>query len=106
MHKEFPFATLDSLTNVKSAIETIPTTELNPEEALIGKEQKEILYAAIGKLPETQRRALMLQLQGLSMKNIAEGLGTNEETAKNAVFRARRSLEKIFGKLIRRNLYF
>ncbi len=50
----------------------------------------EILYGAIGKLPDTQRDALVLfEVAGLSMAEIAEVQGTNENAVKTRVSRAR-----------------
>lgn len=90
----------------ESLIDTMHHKSLNPEEALTKQQEKEIFYDAIKKLPEMQRRALLLRLEGFRFKKIAEELGTTEETAKNAVFRARRSLEKILGKTIPSGLRF
>jgi RNA polymerase sigma-70 factor (ECF subfamily) len=62
-------------------------------ETLQREESLRNLAKAIALLPEDFKAALMLRIEGeLSFKEIAEVVGTTEETARWRVFRARRIL--------------
>jgi len=80
-----------------SAYEPIPLhikdRSFTPEEALLRKEEHELLEKAIdAKLSPFEKKALHLRLSGLSSAEIAERLGCEKKMADNALFRARRKL--------------
>lgn len=66
--------------------ETIAAPE-RPDEELLG------LVAALERLPERQRRAILLrEWQGLSYREVARELGVTQASVETLIFRARRSL--------------
>jgi RNA polymerase sigma-70 factor (ECF subfamily) len=52
----------------------------SPEELLQARQQKQTLERALKKLPEAQRRCLVLRSQGLKYREIAEVLGLSTST--------------------------
>lgn len=57
-----------------------------------------VVLAAVGRLPERQRAALLLSADGeLSNKGIAEALGTTEKGVESMLVRARRTLRTALG---------
>ncbi|MCX5684973.1 MAG: RNA polymerase sigma factor [Planctomycetota bacterium] len=69
---------------------TAPPAETGPSET---KELGGLLAAAIAQLPETPRLVfLMRSLEELSFRDIAEAIGTTEETARWHMLQARRQL--------------
>jgi RNA polymerase sigma-70 factor (ECF subfamily) len=55
-----------------------------PEQALAGAQAADRLSAALGRLPDEQRQAVLLKLEaGLDLQGIAEATGVNQETAKS-----------------------
>ncbi len=66
-----------------------------PVEKMANSELKAALAAAIGELPETARAVFLLRTQEeMSFKDIAETIGTSEETARWHMMQARRGLMK------------
>jgi RNA polymerase sigma-70 factor (ECF subfamily) len=64
-------------------------------DAAQGGEIRELVAAAIGRLDDTQRAVFLLRTQeDLSFREIAETLGTTEETARWHMMQARRKLMK------------
>lgn len=63
--------------------------ELDPEEAAVGRQDRERLVAAVRALPLVPRQALILSLEGLSHKEIAEVLGLSENNVAVRLHRAR-----------------
>ena len=59
---------------------------------MIDEQQQERLLAAIRMLPEVQRQAVMLKLEGLSQREIAEIQETTETNAGVRLTRARKAL--------------
>jgi RNA polymerase sigma-70 factor (ECF subfamily) len=55
------------------------------------------LFDAIRRLPDTQREAVMLQLEGFSQREIAQLQGTNESNAGVRLTRARKTLRALLG---------
>ncbi len=97
----------------ENPMDTMHHNDLNPEEVLIQKdqeklkaEQKKKLYTAINKLSKMQRTTMILRLKGLEVKEIAKELNMTEATAKNALFRARRELEKLLKRKIPLGFHF
>ena len=62
------------------------------ETRVIDEQQQERLLAAIRMLPEVQRQAVMLKLEGLSKREIAEIQETTETNAGVRLTRARKAL--------------
>jgi RNA polymerase sigma-70 factor (ECF subfamily) len=79
-------------TDLENAAE--PATVVNPESA---DELAEQLMSAIGKLPNDQRDALLLQEQGFSQREIADITRCGEETVKSRLRYARTQLRQQLG---------
>jgi RNA polymerase sigma factor (sigma-70 family) len=68
---------------------------IHPGILLENKEQSEILYKAINKLPEKQKTAFVLrQLEDLSYAEIAEVMQTTTPSVESLLFRAKQNLQK------------
>lgn len=68
-----------------------------PVEEAVGREARQNLARAIGRLPHDYRAALLLRAEeGLSFREIAAVLDTTEETARWRVFKARQKLLEVF----------
>jgi RNA polymerase sigma-70 factor (ECF subfamily) len=65
------------------------------EERLIEEQQRERLFGAIRRLPEAQRQAVMLHLEGLSQREIAELQETSENNVAVRLARARKALRTL-----------
>ena len=65
------------------------------EERLIEEQQRDRLFSAIRRLPEAQRQAVMLHLEGLSQREIAELQETSESNAGVRLTRARKALRAL-----------
>ncbi|MFH1682017.1 MAG: sigma-70 family RNA polymerase sigma factor [Candidatus Eisenbacteria bacterium] len=71
----------------------------DPLDALVGKEEREIIEETIAKLGETLRSAIVLRhVQGLRYEEIAEVLGIPLGTVKVRIFRARAAIAEILGR--------
>jgi RNA polymerase sigma-70 factor (ECF subfamily) len=67
------------------------------EERLITEQRRDRLFEAIRRLPELHRQAVMLHLEGLSQREIAEVQGTSESNVGVRLTRARKSLRLLLG---------
>ena len=65
------------------------------EERLIEEQHRDQLFRAIRRLPEAQRQAVMLQLEGLSQREIAELQETSETNVGVRLTRARKALRAL-----------
>jgi RNA polymerase sigma-70 factor (ECF subfamily) len=66
-----------------------------PEQTAAGEDLSELLWEAIGQLPETQRMALvMFSIDGMPQKDVAEMLDISVEAVKWHVFTARKKLRE------------
>ncbi len=65
------------------------------EERLIAEQRRDRLFQAIRRLPEAQRQAVMLRLEGLSQREIAELQQTTETNVGVRLTRARRALRTL-----------
>jgi len=65
------------------------------EERLIEEQHRDQLFRAIRRLPEAQRQAVMLQLEGLSQREIAELQETSEDNVGVRLTRARKALRAL-----------
>lgn len=97
-----PSASLDEQVGGKPGEEgtaTLGDTIAGPDVSLerVNDSQKlgQKMQDALNKLPDSQRRAFELaELEGLSMKEIAEQTGQNEMTVRTQIHRARQSLQQ------------
>jgi RNA polymerase sigma-70 factor, ECF subfamily len=67
---------------------------LSPVGVAEGRELREVLRQAIAELPEDYRTVLLLKLEDLSYREIADILGVTVETIKSRLFRARWALKQ------------
>lgn len=67
------------------------------EESLIEEQRRDRLFQGIRRLPEAQRQAVMLRLEGLSQREIAELQETSETNVGVRLTRARKSLRTLLG---------
>ena len=65
------------------------------EAQLIEEQQRERLFRAIRRLPEAQRQAVMLHLEGLSPREIAELQETSDNNVAVRLTRARKALRTL-----------
>ncbi|MBN9120588.1 MAG: sigma-70 family RNA polymerase sigma factor [Planctomycetes bacterium] len=74
-----------------------PAPEVGSAESVAeNREALETVHRAVADLPVDFRKALMLRVdEGLSFREVAEVLGTTEETARWRVFKARQKLMKV-----------
>ncbi len=72
----------------------IADESLSPVGVAEGRELRQVLRDAIAELPEDYRTVLLLKLEDLSYREIAEVLGVTVETIKSRLFRARWALKQ------------
>ena len=78
-----------------------PSREPSPEAALLAKEQRARLEAAIDRLPLRQRTAMILShLEGRTAREVGTVMGLSESTVRVHVFRA---VRKLRAELVREN---
>ena len=65
------------------------------DERLIAEQGRSRLFQAIRRLPESQRQAVMLRLEGLSQREIAEVQETSETNVGVRLTRARKTLRSL-----------
>src|SRR5689334_19141264 len=68
-----------------------------PEERMIVEQRRRRLFDAIRRLPENQRQTVMLHLEGLSQREIAQVQGISETNVGVRLTRARKSLRALLG---------
>jgi RNA polymerase sigma factor (sigma-70 family) len=76
-----------------------PAASVDPEAALLGREQRSVVRRAVGGLPRPQRRAALLRFHcDLPFEEVAARLGTRPATARTRVHRALAALrDKVSG---------
>ena len=80
----------------RDATERVPATGLTPEEALLGRERRQQIADALGKLPERQRSVFVLShVEGRTSKEVSALTGLNESTVRVHLFRAIRRLRAL-----------
>ena len=67
------------------------------EEKVIVEQRRDRLFEAIRRLPEIQRQTVMLHLEGLSQREIAQVQGISETNVGVRLTRARKSLRVLLG---------
>lgn len=75
--------------------EQLPDPAPLAESRVINEQRRERLFEAVRRLPELQRQAVMLQLEGLSGREIAEMQGTTETNVGVRLTRARKALREM-----------
>ncbi len=97
--RRFEAFSLDAPVRSGSGDEVADTVEiadesLAPSTIVRGKELRQVLQQGISELPEDYRTVLLLKLQDLSYREIADTLGVTVETVKSRLFRARVALKQ------------
>lgn len=73
------------------------STTANPEERAMQKDRMQVVKDIINRLPEKQRSVMQLRdFEGKSYKEIANIMGISEEQVKINIFRARRTIKKLY----------
>ena len=83
-----------SLEQMKHPAEICTATE-RTDQTIIGEDTQRRLNRAMDRLPDTQRRMLLLRSEGKSLDEIAEICGANKTSTKTMISAARRSLLKM-----------
>ena len=77
------------------------SSDLGPEAELLRREQSELVWSAIGEIPETYRETLVLYYRsGQSVAEIAEATASTEEAIRQRLVRARKSLKSKLEEMI------
>src|SRR5262249_56105090 len=83
----------DGGTGEREMTERVPAGGLSPEEALLGRERRREIAAALAKLPERQRSVFVLShVEGRTSREVSALTGLNESTVRGHLFRAIRQL--------------
>ena len=84
-----------SVDDEESGLADIPSSDPDPETALLGGESRRLVRDAIGRLPEKHRGALvMFYVNGMSIKDMSRALGRPEGTVKSDLHAAREMLRR------------
>lgn len=76
--------------------ERVAAGGLSPEQALLGRERRRAIAAALGKLPERQRSVFVLShVEGRTSREVSALTGLNESTVRVHLFRAIRKLRTL-----------
>jgi RNA polymerase sigma-70 factor (ECF subfamily) len=76
--------------------ERVPAGGLSPEAALLGRERRREIAAALAKLPERQRSVFVLShVEGRTSREVSALTGLNESTVRVHLFRAIRKLRSL-----------
>jgi RNA polymerase sigma-70 factor (ECF subfamily) len=68
-----------------------------PDDQTIAEETRRRVRAAVDRMPERDRRLLLLQAEGFSYREIAAGLGLHEPSVGTLLARARRGFRAHYG---------
>ena len=78
------------------SVEDLPTSGPSPEQLYQSKETGRAIQAALQKLPDILRAAIVLkEIEGLSYEEIADSLDTSIGTVKSRISRAREELKRL-----------
>src|SRR4051794_9716459 len=82
----------------RNVTERVAAGGLSPEEALLGRERRREIAAALSRLPERQRSVFVLShVEGRTSKEVSALTGLNESTVRVHLFRAIRKLRTLLG---------
>ena len=86
----------DGGTAERDMTERVAAPGLSPEEALLGRERRREIAAALSRLPERQRSVFVLShVEGRTSKEVSALTGLNESTVRVHLFRAIRKLRAL-----------
>ena len=89
---------------LKEISNTIPDPAPSPAQQVVGRENREEIFEAIGRLPRNQAQAVLMRfVQELPYADIALALGCREATARKHIARARVRLRKALAHLAPRS---
>lgn len=84
--------------NGAGGVEAAPADGLSPEDALLGRERRRWVAAALRKLPDRQRLVFLLsQVEGYSSREVGAMTGLSESTVRVHLFRAMHKLRRLLG---------
>jgi RNA polymerase sigma-70 factor (ECF subfamily) len=88
--------TADGSPAERDVTERIAAGGLSPEQALLGRERREQIAAALATLPERQRSVFVLShVEGRTSREVSALTGLNESTVRVHLFRAIRKLRAL-----------
>jgi RNA polymerase sigma-70 factor, ECF subfamily len=88
-----PASMSDGAAPERDLTERVAAAGLSPEEALLGRERRREIAAALSRLPERQRSVFVLShVEGRTSKEVSALTGLNESTVRVHLFRAIRKL--------------
>ena len=67
-----------------------------PDDQVVAEETRARVRAAIDRMPERERRLLLLSVEGFSYREIADGLGLHEASVGTLLARARRRFRALY----------
>jgi RNA polymerase sigma-70 factor (ECF subfamily) len=89
---------IDGEPGARSIADVTPNGGVSPEEALLLRERRAQIAAAVGKLPERQRTIFLLcHYDGCSSREVSAVMGLSESTVRVHLFRAVRKLRSLLG---------
>ncbi len=81
--------------------ETVPSSSMTPEEALIDSEDvKELVAVMREKLSPMEYRTLSMYMEGTPLAEIASALGKSYKQTDNAICRAKNKLKRVYKKRV------
>ncbi len=93
-HRQNLYA-VESLDDMPSKAQAQCTSSTSSDEAIIGKDTMRQIKQALAKLPDTQRRMLLMRSKGMSLDEIALACGANKTSTKTMISAARRAMLKM-----------
>ena len=91
-----PGAAADTATAERDLTDRVAAGGLSPEQALLGRERRRQIAAALSKLPERQRSVFVLShVEGRTSREVSALTGLNESTVRVHLFRAIRKLRAL-----------
>src|SRR5689334_1752207 len=91
-----PASTQDGTAPERDLTERVAAPGLSPEAALLGRERRREIAAALSRLPERQRSVFVLShVEGRTSKEVSALTGLNESTVRVHLFRAIRKLRAL-----------
>jgi RNA polymerase sigma-70 factor (ECF subfamily) len=92
-------STADGTNIERDVTERMAAGGLSPEDALLGRERRRQIAAALARLPERQRSVFILShVEGRTSREVSALTGLNESTVRVHLFRAIRKLRTLLAK--------